>query len=707
MKPDIHPSRLALRQRFPFLFAVCLVCLAALASLPRLARAVNGITSITVTGMPVAPKSPSDTGLCASYSFDDGTLQGDLAKGMQSTFQGVTLFTDDQLAKQKRPDPNTMTLGVRLDQSNHPQLPSAPLSTGDFPGAEDAPGCFKDPASGCEFPGVSTGGETSKSFGVRYRGYLQVPQEWMGKQILFGFYGYYVAFYIFDAAGKSYPVIDQPRTGPTQSWRTIHSVTFLHPGPYPVELDFADITNGKGLAALEVSVLTTGAVPPYVAAAINAGRSLGVDGEEASNATDPMDPLSAQGFNVLLSSLFFQFLHQPAANTAFPISGQCEQCPRKYAGLTGGNPTSDRGCADGRFCNSAALCEPCGADPDHCGPTCQVCSFPNKCVQNGHGIFECSQCDTDDRCAGNSCNCCPKTSADTVLDPALPPNQQRCRPATNKLGTSYACFECATDAQCKAPKKCDQGTHRCADQVGAGGTPGCGPQGVSCPDDRPFCLDGKVCVKCVSDLDCQDPSRPAGSGLYCLSGDCAPCTSDRHCTAACQACPGATPFCDSNGDATSSFCVRCTDDSQCPGGMCQKDHTCTGDSPAMSCGPDKKSLPTYAFGNQCVECFTAAQCPCGTTCDVATHMCINGCLDTTDCNGDQCCDKVNNQCNTGRCEANTGILCCNGTVVAPGRPDAALSGGRGRDAALVVMALAVLALLRLRRGLRGVPRRVG
>jgi hypothetical protein len=47
---------------------------------------------------------------------------------------------------------------------------------------------------------------------------------------------------------------------------------------------------------------------------------------------------------------------------------------------------------------------------------------------------------------------------------------------------------------------------------------------------RPHCMDGTVCVQCRHDVDCTTP------GTYCRSGDCVPCTHDRHCGASCRSC---------------------------------------------------------------------------------------------------------------------------------------------------------------------------
>jgi uncharacterized protein (TIGR03382 family) len=236
--------------------------------------------------------------------------------------------------------------------------------------------------------------------------------------------------------------------------------------------------------------------------------------------------------------------------------------------------------------------------------------------------------------------------------------------------------ECVTDSQCANGQKCDATNGRCVDAIPECNTSDrCGPNCVKCPDDRPLCLDGQVCVQCRSDLEC-------GDGKFCLSGECASCTSDRHCGARCGACGKDAPFCLTDGTVAGSSCVQCRTDAECGSGSCNPStHTCENTGAcAVSCAEG-----LVCNGSACVECFADAHCPCGGTCDTSTGTCSTSCTDSSDCQGAEFCSASTQQCERGRrkpgVEPKGGAFCCGATA------DMTPSGG------LAALALFTLALL--------------
>jgi Cys-rich repeat protein len=180
----------------------------------------------------------------------------------------------------------------------------------------------------------------------------------------------------------------------------------------------------------------------------------------------------------------------------------------------------------------------------------------------------------------------------------------------------------------------------------------CGPACVRCPGERPFCLDGQVCVECRNDLEC-------GDGKFCLSGECASCTDDRHCGERCEACGKDAPFCLTDGTTAGSSCVQCRTDAECPGGTCDSaTHTCVNSGAcAVTCAED-----LVCNGSACVQCFADAHCPCGGTCDTATNTCSTSCEDSGDCLGVEHCSASTQVCERGRrkpgSEPRGGAFCC-------------------------------------------------
>ncbi len=317
---------------------------------------------------------------------------------------------------------------------------------------------------------------------------------------------------------------------------------------------------------------------------------------------------------------------------------------------------TDQECPDGKYCESTQhLCRECTSDSH--------CPRGESCMAN-----ECKPCSSTDSCAGNSCNCCPKGL--------------QCASLTQD-GTP-TCVECTRDADCAGGLRCDSANGRCVEQVSECNTSDrCGPQCARCPEERPFCLDGQVCVACRADTEC-------GDGRFCLSGECTLCTTDKRCGSRCEACADDTPFCKTDGTVAGSTCVGCREDVDCgPGGTCNRDtNTCGNTGCSVTCEEG-----TVCAGSACVECFADAHCPCGGTCDTATNTCTTLCNDSSDCQGAEFCSPATQTCERGRRMSNAapagGAFCCGAAPVE--KP------ADRTPAALALLGLAALFLFRLRR----------
>jgi hypothetical protein len=198
---------------------------------------------------------------------------------------------------------------------------------------------------------------------------------------------------------------------------------------------------------------------------------------------------------------------------------------------------------------------------------------------------------------------------------------------------------------------------------------------------------GTACAECRNDMQCPDQS-------FCIQGRCQACTTDRHCGTRCETCGGDQPFCLSTPVATMAACVRCNQDSDCPGGACdQSTHDCTP-ACAMTCDTGK-----HCYGNDCVECYADTQCPCGNTCSLDTHTCSTSCKTNGDCQGDAHChytpDGNSKVCSPGPlpdqadCGGTLADL-CGGSIGARGTHPTPSTG-------ILALSLTALILRRLRR----------
>ena len=576
---------------------------------------------------------------------------------------------------------------------------------------------------GCGFPG-SAGANLRLGFGSRFRGFLNVKAEWVGKQLHFGFYtddilGVRIFWKIPGTNPVQYQVgwaISRGTAPGVSTFVTTNSVVFAKPGLYPIE-----IVHGSygGAAILEFGILIQNDYVDREFTPLTVGGRIPMD-----------DPRCRFTLTRTTPDVFFQ-----SACGRFQYGdtpGSCEQCPAQFVEVPrmGRVYPAQYPCREGRFCNRSLVCSPCTEDIA-CGKDCEVCSggTPRCAVAPEDPCnadkAKCCQCVTAKDCkAGQVCNGCQCVSPPccagyfAVFPDPTDPNYRLCSP----------CQE-GDDAACQAKglgNFCDAKNARCTNtpapsclKDGLSVHEQCGPAcNINCrtqTPDRPYCLNNQVCVACRRDADCP-------SGNYCLSGTCTnPCTDDRHCGSSCQNCgialdpkqpgqpgnPTNEPYCKVetvNGQkvVSTAVCVQCREDKECAPGQTCVDNRCTPDQP---CGAACQNNEV-CYGGKCVQCFNDAQCPCGHCVD---GRCSDKCASNQDCEGNQCCQKTTGLCVSGKCGGMAGgALCgCSLTGVAPAassplEPEPfdppGESGPASRSLGLSLAALAALAFgLSLRR----------
>jgi len=676
---------------------------------------------ITVDGLPVAP-SPlktdgsllPGTGLCGAFRQSGNPAavfkRRDAAKWPADAADfpdSVNAFMDG---------PGTGVDGPRIDKTLTTwfDLSNFVNIVGD-----DASGDYGNTTScamqyGCDFPGSMNASLTS-GFGTRFRGFFNVRPEWAGQPMHLGFFAdNAVAVTVFakpKPPAPAYPLTPYLLISHGLDFnpkiRVTNQVIFKEAGLYPIEISHAQFDSA---AILEFAVL------------FNQDDFQDID--ELSNPGQPKlsQMVSGKGAGMDRSE-FLLSLTQPTAffqttsgAPPYMAADQCRQCPRNFANAPN-QPTNI--CDPGYFCNEAAVCSPCVGN-QFCGKSCQPCQAPTPyCIPSPVDPMDatCVQCrDTPDcavgqLCVGNICvtpnQCCPETPRLISPDATRP--------------TLRVCSQCATDADCEEGSKCDLVNARCVDKIpDCNSDDKCGKDCVDCKTvsgNRPHCLNGQVCVQCRNDFECD-------SGKYCLSGDCVPCLTDRHCGPTCKSCgrslvlspDGKTalaqvsdkPFClHADNTVGNAVCVRCTQDSDCgEGGRCDPGtHDCVNKC-AEDCSKDGK----LCDGSRCVDCYNSAQCPCG-VCDLSTGTCSEICQNNSDCMGNQCCIRTTGKCQPGRCAGTAGGALCGCSVAAVAPPIAdnntlsqdgvAVGSSRG----VLVAALAMLAALAFRRRLEWMRRR--
>lgn len=657
-----------------------LALLSMLALIPISAHA-EPIRVPTTIAEPVAPPLEEDgAGLCMASAIWNAS---DLNPAFLNADNYNTEINRSIGAPRDASDREERTLRTIFDLSNN-NTSGTQASLGDFRDAM-TPACQ---AGGCDF----FVNDTATTFGARMRGYFNVTPELAGQPIHFGFYADdAVSLTFFDKNADIYQVIIlAPEIG-KPTWRLTESVTFEQPGLYPLEILYLEIAEH---AALEMSYF------------------VGTFEDFGLTASDPpVTELDAAGFTLFQPAQFVQTL---SGTPPFADLDQCKQCDRQFVNRAGNN-----GCDGGYYCNDAALCAPCDTNL-FCGPTCSPCGAASPFCINLNGQNQCVECrvdtdcrpgfqcdpetntcnecnvdadcgrseicvdkscvtcDTSDACAGSSCNCCPNGSNGQPMQ-CLPVDQDG----------PPVCVECTSNQDCDSGA-CDVLAGQCVDELFPNQRADCCGDGCAvCPADAPFCLPGPVgtaCAQCRWDTDCAE-------GNFCLSGQCLPCTRDRHCGLRCESCGEDTPYCLDGQTADRSECVGCTDDAQCPGSTCNPDtHQC---DPActLSCAEG-----TYCLGDQCVECYADTQCPCGGTCDLSTNTCSSSCKTNTDCLGNQHC-RWNEKATARECALGPmpSDVACGGTLASTCESRVGHRSGPP-PWALVLLSLPLLALWRRRSG---------
>ncbi|MCG8418302.1 MAG: hypothetical protein MJE77_10205 [Proteobacteria bacterium] len=621
---------------------------------------ISGLTHadpITLTE-PVAPAIEGDgTGLCSAVAQAEFSDFDNLNNNVTGYNGIVNAFMETHKA-----DRRPYVINTVFDLSNNLVDGTDQSSYGDFVGVMPA-SCA---AGGCSFSFI----DQDQPFFSRLRGFLNVTPELAGREIHIGFYADdSVSLTFFDKNLGAYPMMVRPPQLGVPTWRLTETITFETPGLYPLEILYGEIDDH---AALEMSFFI-GSFADF----------------ERSAKQVPVVRLDEADFTLFPQTMFFQTL---SGLPSFPDDLlECKQCNRQFVGLPGNND-----CELGYYCNEAALCAPCDSAL-FCGPTCSPCGGASPFCTNLNGRYQCTECrddsdcrpgsvcdqetfacvecDTDNACAGNSCNCCPGGSQCLRLEE----------------GGTPVCAECTSDADC-ASGQCDLVVGQCVEKLAKNERADCcGENCATCPADYPYCvpglLDDAVCAECRWDTDCN-------SGNYCLSGNCEPCSRDRRCGVRCGACEGNTPYCLEGQTPAQSVCVRCIDDSQCNGGTCNPvTHECQ-DQCTMSCPAD---VP-HCMGQQCVECYADTQCPCGGSCDLDTFTCTETCKSNTDCLGNEHCHRVpksdSKECAPG---VAIGDSTCGTTLATACSVQVGGSGGQSSGSMLsIVVALGIVGLWRRR-----------
>jgi outer membrane exchange protein TraA len=639
---------------------------------------------------PVTPPLDGDgTGLCAATA--ESTSSNDVLPLLN---EGSYNGSINGFMEAHKDDRIELVLRTLFDLSNNNEESARRPSYGDFTSLTP-PNCG---VGGCSFvtKDVMTQAYYDRpetAFASRFRGFFNVTDAFAAKPIHFGFYADDgVSLTFFDKNAGNTPVLTRYLEVGKPTWRITNTVTFEKPGLYPFEILYFEVAEH---AALEMSYLI-GSFQDFNSVPGTAGTP----------------SLKDAGFTLFPPTTFFQTL---SGVPSFPDLNQCRQCDRQFVNIAGNN-----GCDPGNYCNEAALCAPCDTAV-FCGDTCSPCGGETPFCINVNGKRDCGQCrnsfdckdgfscdeathtcqecnvdsdcpranicmdhscvpcETNDRCAGNSCNCCPQGSNGKPME-------------CTKIGGegSAVCVECTLDTDCSSGSKCDVLAGHCVDELWKNDRSDCcGEDCVKCPSDYPHCIPGPVgtaCAECRNDMDCSE-------GNYCLSGECKACVKDRRCGLRCDSCGGDEPFCLGTQFADSAICVRCTSDAQCgDGSTCNPEtHDCEPGCMA-TCAEDTP----YCDGQRCVECYADTQCPCGNTCDLSTNTCDISCKTSADCLGNEHCRWADNadakECALGPMPED---VACGGTLASA---CGAHIGRRGDDPPPAgLLALAMLALFGRRR----------
>ena len=359
--------------------------------------------------------------------------------------------------------------------------------------------------------------------------------------------------------------------------------------------------------------------------------------------------------------------------------------------------SADSECSEGICHSTRGYCVEC--DGRHQGECAQgfTCQFDFTCVSTAQpdagmgdaSAMSCSGMCTDrTECgAGQVCSggmCCPPPARCFTPDDC-PSNRPDCNGAT---GECFGGDDCFSDAECATRPGCGGGACRCdAPQVGQPGVCRVAPD--ACQGDVD-CAMGEFCTVmssprvCVSAPACTMDSECANLGLVCNTAQMicqngTPCPMGNECNPATQACvagvctvqdclntpslcgpnetcepairqcipnplgpcPGGQVDCSQgywcNDTISPAQCeFGCSDNADCPGGICNAAHQC------------ESMMPPPGGGQVCGPCTADADCPAGSRCVNAPlgMLCYETCSSIT---GDMCDERPGAMCVFGNC----------------------------------------------------------
>jgi hypothetical protein len=322
------------------------------------------------------------------------------------------------------------------------------------------------------------------------------------------------------------------------------------------------------------------------------------------------------------------------------------------------------GCPTFQYCDSSTgLCGPCTAQSQCAGE-----GSGNQCLPQGYcGCVGTADCSSGKACDPRSMRCVAGCTEDggtscASLGEVCDPVSDLCVACLTDLdcqGAGYCsadvdaghfCVQCVKPSQCPAGSGCDSSYFQC----GSCSLP------TDCPADTPVCegvclascvlSDGGtscsygvcdtvtgVCVVCLTDQDCTDPSAPycasdVDAGNYCVA-----CYSPDQCASTAPGC-----------NSASGVCGSCYVSTDCPAlePVCQVG--ACGLSCALDGGTDCSQLSLYCdpVTGACGVCTTDGQCTGNTTGSRCLAYGGCGCQAATDCpsTSASACDPSVGQC---------------------------------------------------------------
>jgi hypothetical protein len=395
------------------------------------------------------------------------------------------------------------------------------------------------------------------------------------------------------------------------------------------------------------------------------------------------------------------------ADGTTPICGdnQCARCtgdPQCIA-LNGGKTHCDLVVGSCEVCLQDADCGLASATPV-CGEVngdaaCLGCTDNAECLNNPNGLVcddntgVCEECLINTDCdagsgtptcgAGNACRACA-LDADCTGNV----NGETCNQATGQ------CQICVGDEDCGAGELCctvnvvpecvaNDPLNRCTD---------CG---TACDADvADTCTDGNACV-------CGNAQSTCQNGSFCNAGNCVECRNAGDCGAG-EECVGNTcglpdgDVCAADGDCSSGYCQDTNGVNLCRPAHCNNGVEDANVESGVDCGLECGLCP----GSACLDQGAPSNALCASAyCQVNTGLCrITTCGDGLltqgedlldcggscgSCDGDACdAQNTNGSCESGYCQADSGLCrdqVCDG---APGCGSIADGGGNNQDCGL-------------------------